>query len=342
MNRLRAYPAFSTPGDDADREVEILQTDIMRFMAILGFILMVIFALVQSLPVTRGDARPLLEYRESLRRDVRALEIHVLEQQRVLHRIDEDIAAAARLRQQAMTSTLTVTARLKGVLRESATIKMSLARRRNELATLEQQVDSRRHSLTALRSRTERQRDDLRRTESRMHRLTRLTASIQQVAERRTKRLHPQRTRNAAPPKAAPSPVQPSPAPRHAVVPQQGFVLKFASAAAFNRLVSNRTVRFYAVVGRKAWRIDRAGTRPRYHVAERPGSYYEMAQTTVPGEYVSGFQQIVAAPGSDSVTWGVILPGRIIRRIQNSIAGKKGAEIVIRADGTIHLDRINP
>jgi len=38
--------------------VEALQTDVMRFMAILGFCLMVIFALVKTMPMAPPDSRP--------------------------------------------------------------------------------------------------------------------------------------------------------------------------------------------------------------------------------------------------------------------------------------------
>ncbi len=51
-----------------------LQTDVMSFMAILGFCLMAIFAIVQSLPLAPTDSRPELETHNRLRSDIRSLQ----------------------------------------------------------------------------------------------------------------------------------------------------------------------------------------------------------------------------------------------------------------------------
>ena len=46
---------------DMESEIESIQTDIQRFMAILGFCLMAIFALVQSIPVTVSESETVIE-----------------------------------------------------------------------------------------------------------------------------------------------------------------------------------------------------------------------------------------------------------------------------------------
>jgi len=51
---------------DPNADIEALQTDIMRFMAILGFCLMAIFSLVQSIPTGKADPRPRLELKAPL------------------------------------------------------------------------------------------------------------------------------------------------------------------------------------------------------------------------------------------------------------------------------------
>ena len=47
-------------GEDGGNENETLQTDILRFLAIIGFCLMAVFALVQAIPVT-ADTAPVIE-----------------------------------------------------------------------------------------------------------------------------------------------------------------------------------------------------------------------------------------------------------------------------------------
>jgi len=55
------YRIWGRPGARGPDEVEALQTDVMRFMAILGFCLMVIFALVKTMPMAPPDSRPKIE-----------------------------------------------------------------------------------------------------------------------------------------------------------------------------------------------------------------------------------------------------------------------------------------
>lgn len=55
------YRMGGKPGARGPDEVEALQTDVMRFMAILGSCLMVIFALVKTIPMAPPDTRPMIE-----------------------------------------------------------------------------------------------------------------------------------------------------------------------------------------------------------------------------------------------------------------------------------------
>ena len=58
IGSLKNRGALFTSNRMQSDEVEALQTDVMRFMAILGFCLMVIFALVQSIPTHKADSPP--------------------------------------------------------------------------------------------------------------------------------------------------------------------------------------------------------------------------------------------------------------------------------------------
>ena len=67
MNPLQCHNAFLHRGNNGmPDEAELLQTDVMRFIAILGLCLMAIFALVQSLPATPPDLRPKIAEQASL------------------------------------------------------------------------------------------------------------------------------------------------------------------------------------------------------------------------------------------------------------------------------------
>jgi hypothetical protein len=67
MNPLiRKQGGSARPGFGSQDEVEALQTDVMRFMAILGFCLMVVFALVKSMPMAPPDSRPRIDKPDSV------------------------------------------------------------------------------------------------------------------------------------------------------------------------------------------------------------------------------------------------------------------------------------
>ena len=58
----------------SESEIEALQTDVMRFIAILGICLMVIFALVQALPVSSNTNQPDLMNKDLLEHQIEDLE----------------------------------------------------------------------------------------------------------------------------------------------------------------------------------------------------------------------------------------------------------------------------
>lgn len=54
-------------------EADVLQTDVMRFMAILGICLMIIFALVKAIPMAPPETPPVIETEDSVSREAQRL-----------------------------------------------------------------------------------------------------------------------------------------------------------------------------------------------------------------------------------------------------------------------------
>ncbi|MEH6626501.1 MAG: hypothetical protein V7739_08650 [Motiliproteus sp.] len=73
--------ALISAGSIRDSSHEELQTDVMSFMAILGFCMMAIFAIVQSIPLAPVDNRPQLETVLTLQKDIQHLSKRLLELQ---------------------------------------------------------------------------------------------------------------------------------------------------------------------------------------------------------------------------------------------------------------------
>lgn len=74
-------------------DAETLQTDIMRFFAIICLCLMIVFALVQSLPVSQTENKPRMHDRELLEQQISNLEQKARELNQLLASLKSEIAA---------------------------------------------------------------------------------------------------------------------------------------------------------------------------------------------------------------------------------------------------------
>ena len=75
MNPLIPTPEFSLPrGTNLTNDVEVLQTDVMRFFAILALCLMAIFALVKALPMAPAADQTVLPPLNNLRAEGQSLQ----------------------------------------------------------------------------------------------------------------------------------------------------------------------------------------------------------------------------------------------------------------------------
>jgi len=135
---------------------------------------------------------------------------------------------------------------------------------------------------------------------------------------------------------------QTPPKPPEVETPKQsardGYILRFASDAALQELISGGKVYFYAVAGQKAWQLRLTAGQPGYISAKNPPQIYEMETATVPIEYTMAFDRQVAAFSRTAVTWGVTLPAQTTASINRIIKGRKGGDLVIMPDGEVILN----
>ncbi len=87
----------SMGGDD---QIEALQTDVMRFMAILGLCLMAIFSIVQSLPYQPVEKTPQLESKELLEADIKQLQVNLSKMLDEIEQLDNAIQKKQETKQQ--------------------------------------------------------------------------------------------------------------------------------------------------------------------------------------------------------------------------------------------------
>ena len=347
---LRPVSAFGRPAgaEGSSHELETLQTDVMRFMAIIGFCLMAIFALVQSLPTGLGDARPKLEHPRQMELDLAALKRHARRLRRQLAVLEQDLEMvrgemqealaqrdeAERLRQRSIAEAEVTERRLKESSRrldwltrladrargELDDVSRSLARARRDLAkteagheALEQQIGAGRRTLTELRRELRAERRALSATE------TQLQASARELA--RYQQLEPER--------------EPEPEPTASPPPDSGFTMHFASEDSLSALVQGGQVRLYALLGRQAWKLLEQPGGARFERDALPKTYFEMHAHTVPGRYLKAMQSVVADPLK--LTWGVTLPDQTRLRITELMSRRRGGDLVIHGDGRVSI-----
>ena len=206
------------PGSDTDA----LQTDVMRFMSILGLCLMALFALVQSIPLRDTERTRLEPVAEKLQQAIAAqqqrAELLQADLNRVTAKLQEATEHNSRARR-ALTSTQQELTRLAGQTEQARSdrdrltdelnaLKRQLAQGRDELAGIQRAAGQKAQSLRELQQRLEeaqRHLDDI----------ARQTTALQvtQAASR-----------------AAPDIGKPAPPARKAE--KQGFTLRFASIEA--------------------------------------------------------------------------------------------------------------
>ncbi len=333
MNPLHPPPMFffqSNPSlfDDA----EMLQTDVMRFFAILCLCLMAIFALVKTLPMAPPDTAPAMVEPADLKAEAKLLQKKIATLKKKLFEMQSRVQAATAAAEHASTQAIkaakteeAVRDRVAKVKQELGKISQSLGDTRREIEVREfklvqilEDIADKRGVRAGLKTQIENE------TQS----LTKIREKMERVQEKLDQNHQPNQKPVKRPPGVAPPP---EPAPK-------GFTLRFASDEALEKLVSEGIVNFYAIAGKNAWRLKLSGGSLIYIAAEFPRQIYEMETPTVPIDYAAVFQRQIAVFGRRTLTWGVTLPGRTTDAINQMVRGRKGGDLIITADGQVKFN----
>ncbi len=130
----------------------------------------------------------------------------------------------------------------------------------------------------------------------------------------------------------AEAPPQPEPPP------QVGFTLRFQSDDALRVLVESGDVNVYASVRDRTWRMAAKGGRVSFFPTGAPGRVHEMAPQTVPADVVRALRRQVAVIRPESVIGGVTLPTSTRRQMQDLMRRHVGGALIIQPDGVVNLD----
>jgi len=333
MNPLHPSPIFffqDTPGLFDD--VEMLQTDVMRFFAILCLCLMAVFALVKTLPMAPPDTGPAILDPADQKTEAELLQKKIAALKEKLGDLQSRVRAATVAAEQA--SELAVKA-----AKTKETVRARMAKAKQELAKASQTLDDMRREIEVREFNLLQILEDIAdkrqvraglniQIENETQNLKRIRVKMEQVQEKLDQN-HPPNPEPVKTPPGGTPPAEPAP---------KRFTLQFASDEVLEKLISDGKVNFYAIAGKNVWRLKISGGRPVYIAAEFPRQIYEMETPTVPLDYAAVFQHQIAAFGQRTVTWGVTLSGRMTASINQMVRDPKGGDLVITADGQVKLN----
>jgi Skp family chaperone for outer membrane proteins len=335
MNPLHPSPMFyfqDTPSllDDA----EMLQTDVMRFFAILCLCLMAVFALVKTLPMAPPDTGPALVDPADQKTEATLLQKKIAALKEKLDELQTRVQAAAVAAKQASDQAGKAAKTEEAVRDRVAKTKQELEKASQTLRDTRREIELREFNLVQILEDIADKRQVKAGLKAQIENETQSLTKIRVKLERVREKLDRDHPPSQEPVKKPPG-VTPPPEPA-----QKGFTLRFASDEVLEKLISAGKVNFYAIAGKNAWRLKLSGGRPVYIAAEFPRQIYEMETPTVPIDYAAVFQRQIAAFGRHTLTWGVTLPGRMTASINQMVRGAKGGHLVITSNGQVKLTQM--
>jgi hypothetical protein len=313
-------------------DVEMLQTDVMRFFAILCLCLMAIFALVKALPMSSADdnspvaaASNLETAAADLHQKIAALKVKLVETRSALRAATAGVAKSTAQAARVAAMEARTQSNLSRTQKELTMVTQSLQGVRNEIAKREaalaqmvKEIDTKRRMRSSLQAQIDTETKDLKKIQATLAQYTRQLKQAQQQKKH--------------------NPVETSKQSSSAPSIKKGFTLRFVSDTALDAQVSQGKVQFFALANHKAWQLKLVKERPMYIAVQPPTQIYEMETTTVPVAYADVFSRQVAASARSKVTWGVTLPQEMAAAINRLIQNREGGDLIIMSDGEVVLN----
>ena len=307
MIRRRRQARFPAASGAAGNDTDALQTDVMRFMSIIGLCLMAVFALVQSIP-SQQPVNPVVldDLQRQLEQGRQALaDIELVSMQKQQH-LDE-LSERLRTTQQQLHDSRKAAAAIRHESLAQAAKAVIVKRPAAETA-----------AKAVIKKRTPPE------------------AVAKAVIEKRPAPAPAAKPVIRKPP-SPPAPVaKPLPA-------RQGFSLRFASAAALDRQVAAGSVSLYGMLDQQAWQLSMLAGTPAVATASFPKQFHEMSAATVPAHYLQSLKNKADGRRASAVVWGVQLPAATSTAIasllqQQQAQGQQGGALVIQGDGRVTLE----
>jgi len=334
MIRRRRQARFPAASGAAGNDTDALQTDVMRFMSIIGLCLMAVFALVQSIPLQGPDKPVQLEdldrQLQQGRQALADIEQASMQKQQNL----DDLRGQLLVTQQQLDHSRKAVAAIKR-MPLAQTAKPVIEKRPVPAPAAKPVIEKRPAPAPAAEPVIEKRPPPEPAVKPVIEKRLSLESAAKPVIKKRP------------PPEPAGKPViekRPPPAPVAKPPPaRQGFSLRFASAAALDRQVAAGRVSLYGMLDQQAWQLSMEAGTPAAASTSFPKWFHEMSAATVPTHYLHSLKNKADGPGSSRVEWGVQLPAATRTAIASLLQGqqaqgRQGGALVIQGDGQVTLE----
>lgn len=295
--------ALITSLDDDAGEIESLNTDVFRFLAIITLILAILFSLVQSMPSHSQNDAPQIANIELLQQNIQQLQSQVAE-------LKQQVAASnQQVKQQYQRQLNTVQAKL------------------NEL---QQQSEQKTHKLQQLQQQVAIQQNKLQQIAKQLTAKPKPTITSNTTVKTPAKPKTKNKTQVKQVPAAKPA-TQPAPKPIQKPA-KVGFSLGFSSEQAFFNLFNQQVAKLYLVKGNKVWRIQ-----TNMQLQQQSGAIelYYLASNTLPSSLLNKLKQRSSITNQSQ--FALALPASVVSQIKQHMQQHKGGDITIDAHGRVHI-----
>ena len=318
------YSVLGPIGGSSNDESEALQADVMRFTAILGLCLMVIFALVQSLPVA-GESRESSGEREqpiaAIESERDELEEHAVQLAALLQSTQSDVQALSlaleveRNLNEEQGELLSAQNVLESTLRET---ERELSSSLDKLERSEAKNQKAQEKISALEQEIAMQEAERLSEASVSEEITEELVAEEQLQEEDTK-IEPEEPTSIV----------------AAVEEEQGFSLRFSSNEALYSQVLANSVSVYARSNGQLWQLDRNGRAMRRIPNSGSLKINEMSARSIPSK-LRGLLKGASGQSND-VIWGVVLSPAMLAQIERLMGAESGGVLSIQPDGQVIL-----
>ena len=332
--RISRYPSTSAA---AGSDTDALQTDVMRFMSIIGLCLMAVFALVQGIPLQEPGKAPQSAQPARLQQEIRLQQQQLREQQAELQALKSAMISA----QQVVT---TAGKQLEAVAGQAQQAREERDRLESRLESLERELQQRHQELVDVEHDARQKEQNLGELSQRLLRTQAQLAGSRKEIGVLQRQLQQQTARPVieqplpAVPAAKTAATQTRKSIPKAVPEKQGFTLRFESDEALDRLVTAGSVRLYAMKDKQAWRLSMIAGRSAAVAVSFPRWYHEMSAATVPTHYSHSLGTAATSMDPSAVVWGVQLPATAKQAIASLTRQRQGGALLIRGDGQVILE----